>query len=85
MFLYGDTCVLDVCVPTLILHKHTDPLKGISSILAAEMRILSPRRRIKIALRLWMPVLVLRIVVVQPLVRNQNKHLVFRYILGLFR
>lgn len=32
------------------------------------MRLLSPRQRIRIALRLWMPVLVLRIVVVQPLV-----------------
>lgn len=35
---------------------------------ADDARMLIPRQRIKIALRLWMPVLVLRIVVVQPLV-----------------
>lgn len=33
--------------------------------------MLIPRQRIKIALRLWMPVLVLRIVVAQPLVTYQ--------------
>lgn len=36
-----------------------------------DARMVIPRERIKIALRLWMPVLVLRIVVVQPLVTYQ--------------
>lgn len=69
--------VTELNTNTLVLLKTPSHIQAV--LLCEEMRILNPRQRMKMALRLWMPLLVLRIVAVQPLVRYRVKILMLNW------